>query len=402
MKAIVDSACDKGKSVLILAHRHLLLNQHKQLIKNCRIASVFTEVNHLGEYPRPDLIIIDEAHLSGAESYRKVCDFYKCKRVLFTATARRLDGKPLSLGDVIINGISADELIEQGCISRYELYAPKLDIDLSKVAMSGSDYNTTQLAEVMQQRKIYGDIIKYYRKLAENKQAIAYCTNIEHSKSICELFNSNGISAVHLDATTKEDDRSVIMNDFVAGKYKIICCCNIISEGITLPECDCVMLLRPTQSESLYIQQSCRCLTPREGKIATIIDFVGNVYAHGMPTEKRIYSLEATQKIKNSSREPEVIVRQCNACFKVYHGTNRICPYCGYDNGKTRQQIKADQEAELQRIKEIERKKEKEELKEASQSLASLIELGKKKGYKPGWAYQRWNILQQYRSKYRR
>src|SRR5699024_10207274 len=70
MKAIVDSAVKKHNSVLILAHRHLLINQHKLLIKNCRIASVFTEVNHLGEYPRSDLIIIDEAHLSGAESYR--------------------------------------------------------------------------------------------------------------------------------------------------------------------------------------------------------------------------------------------------------------------------------------------------------------------------------------------
>ena len=132
MKEIVDSACRKGNKVLILAHRNLLITQHKKLIENCRIASVFTEVNHLGENSEPQLIIIDEAHISGAASYQKVCDFYKCKRVLFTATAKRLDNKPLNLADVVINGISADELIKRGCISDYELYAPKLDIDLDK------------------------------------------------------------------------------------------------------------------------------------------------------------------------------------------------------------------------------------------------------------------------------
>jgi DNA or RNA helicases of superfamily II len=104
MKAIVEAAAEKNKNVLILAHRNILLEQHRKLINNCRIVSVFTEVNHLGENGVPDLIIIDEAHLSNANSYIKVCEYYKCKRILFTATACRLDGKPLVLADVIING----------------------------------------------------------------------------------------------------------------------------------------------------------------------------------------------------------------------------------------------------------------------------------------------------------
>ena len=141
MAEICNSAELKNKKVLILAHRNILIEQHKKLIKNCRIASVFTEVNHLGENGMPDLIIIDEAHISGCESYQKVCEFYKCKRILFTATAERLDGKPLNLADVIINGISADELIDRGYISHYNLYAPKLNFNLKNVSMSGSDFN---------------------------------------------------------------------------------------------------------------------------------------------------------------------------------------------------------------------------------------------------------------------
>lgn len=393
MDEICESAHRKGKSVLVMAHRRLLLAQHAKIIANARLESVFTEVNHLGENGPVDLIIIDEGHISGADSYKKVCDFYGCKRILFTATAKRLDNKPLSLADEILNGISADELIERGLISRYELYAPKLDIDLKKVSMSGADYNNEQLGEVMLDRKIYGDIIRYYRELADGKQAIAYCTNVKHSQSICQLFNDNGIPAIHIDASTPEKKREEAMAEYKAGKYAVLCNCNLISEGITLPECECCMLLRPTQSETLYIQQACRCLTPAPDKTAIIIDFVGNCYAHGTPTEKRVYTLDpGAQRVKNPSREPEVVVRECSNCLRVYKGNGPICPYCGFDNKKTKKQIEEDKKAELERIEELERKNKKKE-QGMAKTYEELVELAKKRGYKNprGWAWYAWN-----------
>ena len=259
--------------------------------------------------------------------------------------------------------------------------------------MSGSDFNNEQLGEVMLDRKIYGDIIKYYHKLAEGKQSIAYCTNIKHSLSIRDLFNDNGIPAVHMDASTPEKEREKIMSDFKEGKYKILCNCNLISEGITVPECECCLLLRPTQSETLYIQQACRCLTPREGKTAIIIDFVGNCYAHGTPTEKREYTLDEKQiRIKNPSREPEVTARECSNCLRVYRGTDPICPYCGFDNKKTRKQIKEDEKAELERIQKIERVQKSRE-QGMAKSYEELVQIGYKRGIKNprGWAWYVWN-----------
>ena len=89
MKAITQSANKKGNCVLILAHRNSLISQHKELFEDIdwnltRIESVFTEVRHLGEKGPVDLIIIDEAHISGAASYRKVCEYYNCSRIGFT------------------------------------------------------------------------------------------------------------------------------------------------------------------------------------------------------------------------------------------------------------------------------------------------------------------------------
>lgn len=380
MKEIVEKACAKGSKVLILAHRRLLLSQHSEIIKNARLESVFTEVNHLGENGSPDLIIIDEAHISAAASYQKVCNFYNCKRILFTATAKRLDNKPLNLCEVIINGIDADTLIERGLIAPYDLYAPKLNIDLSKVSMSGADFNNEELSETMCDRKIYGDIIKNYRKLANGKQALAYCVNVKHSQSICELFNSNGIPAKHIDSTTPEKEREQVIREFKDGKFTVLCNCNLISEGITLPECECCLLLRPTQSETLYIQQSCRCLTPLPNKRSVIIDYVGNCYAHGLPTEQRIYTMKS-QKIRNSTREPDVIVRECKHCLRVYKGTRSICPYCGFDNGKTKKEIEQEEKAELERITELHRKQARMEVGMA-RTESELIEIGRKRGYR--------------------
>lgn len=380
IKEICDNAMRKGSNVLVLAHRRLLLSQHSKLINSCRFQSVFTEVNHLGEYPNPDLIIIDEAHISASASYQRVCEYYKCKRILFTATAKRLDNKPLNLCDVIINGIDADSLIERGDIAPYDLYAPKLNINLSNVSMSGADFNNEQLGETMCDKKIYGDIIKYYRQLANDKQSIAYCVNIKHSRSVCDLFNANGIPAKHIDGTTPEAEREAIIEEFKTGEFKILCNCNLISEGITLPQCECCLLLRPTQSETLYIQQSCRCLTPLPNKRSIIIDFVGNCYAHGMPTEPRYYTLNNT-RIRNSSREPDLIVRQCGSCFRVYKGTNPICPYCNFNNGKTKREIEMDAKAELERITAIKQKQARIEVGMAK-TEAELIAIGIKRGYK--------------------
>lgn len=396
MKEICDNAVSKGSNVLILTHRRMLLKQHSELIKNVRYETPFTEVHHLGEHGNPDLIIIDEAHISGAESYRKICEYYKCKKILFTATAKRLDNKPLQC-DYIINGISGDELIDMGYVSPYDIYAPKLNIDLSNVSMSGADFNNEQLGETMCDRKIYGDIIKYYRELGENKQALVYCVNIRHAKEICKLFQDNGYSSAEMDSETPEKYRDVLLEKFKSGEIQILCNCNLISEGITLPECDCCLLLRPTQSETLYIQQACRCLTPRKGKRAIIIDYVGNVYTHGMPTEKREYSLTNNVKVRNPSREPDLIVRQCKNCLRVYKGNKPECPYCGYDNGKTRKQIEADEKAELERVTEIKRKQARMEVGMA-RDLNSLIEIGKKRGYKnPRWWAQQ--IIEARRSK---
>lgn len=406
MAKMTQDANKKGNRVLILAHRNSLINQHKELFKEfdltnkmVRIESVFTEVNHLGENGDVDLIIIDEAHISGAASYKKVCEYYNCKRVLFTATPARLDGKPLDLADTIITGITAKELIARGNISDYNYYAPDLNLDFSDVRKSCGDYNNQQIEEKMSSKTIYGDILKYYNLLGKGRQAIAYCVNVNHSKEVCEMFNNNGISSVHIDASTSEKEREKVMSDFKQGKFQILCNCNLISEGITLPSASVGLLLRPTLSLPLYIQQSCRVLTPVEGKKAVIIDYVGNVFRHGTPTQDREWTL--TTKVKeyiNENEDGTFKIRVCKECFSTFE-TAPVCPYCGAEYQLDSVEILNKKEIELKKIeeeKEIRRqeimrrtadKVSKYNSPEECRNFYELVEYGKAQKFKPGWAF---------------
>lgn len=406
MAAIAESANEKGNHVLILAHRNSLIEQHKELFENLelnnnltRIESVFTEVRHLGEHGIVDLIIIDEAHISGASSYRKVCEYYNCKRVLFTATPSRLDGKPLDLADTIVMGISAKELIKRGQISDYDYYAPNLDVDFSDVRKSCGDYNTQDLENKMSAKKIYGDILKYYKLLGKDQQAIAYCININHSKQVCDMFNEAGILAKHMDASTPENERQEIMNEFKEHKFKILCNCNLISEGITLPSANVGLLLRPTLSLPLYIQQACRVLTPVEGKKAIIIDYVGNVFRHGMPTDDREWSLSSKVKEYNNENEDGTFkIRVCQECFSTFEAAP-VCPYCGAVYETTPVEIQNIKEIQLKKVEE-EKERQRQVYKNNIQAKVSEYESPKEcknwfelvqycavHGYKPGYAF---------------
>ena len=406
MAKIAQDANKKKSKVLILAHRNSLLNQHKELFENLeldnynvRIESVFTEVNHLGEHGDVDLIIIDEAHLSGASSYQKVCQYYDCLRILFTATPARLDGKPLNLADTMVMGISAKELIKRGNISEFNYYAPDLNIDFSKINKTAGDFNNQQLGQAMGTKKIYGDVLKYYNMLAKDKQAIAYCVNIQHSQEVCEMFNDNNIPARHMDSHTPEKEREIILKEFKEGIFKILCNCNLISEGITLPSAEAGLLLRPTLSLTLYIQQAMRCLTPNENKKAVIIDYVNNIQRHGLPTQDREWNLETKVKeYYNENEDGTLKIRVCQECFSTFE-TAPICPFCGAEYEVTPIEIENMKEIEL---KKIEEEKEKQRITYLSniakkvesytspkqcKTLAELTEYAKMKGYKMGYAY---------------
>lgn len=361
---IAQQAQKKGNKVLFLVHRGELLDQtiatfdRFGIIRDTiDIAMVQKTANQFikGDIPAYDLIIFDEAHHSTSKTWKTIIDSQpQAKIVGLTATPCRLDGKPL--GDIyehLIVGISANSLINRGFLSEYDYFAPTVT-DLSALKKKGSDYDMTNAEELLDKPAIFGDIINHYQRLASGMQTICYCPTRAYSKKTAQLFNDNGISAVHFDGETPQAERKQIINDFRDKKIQVLCNVDLISEGFDVPDCHCCILLRPTQSSALFIQQATRALRPAPNKRAVIIDHVGNYIRHGFPTQDREWSLDKPlAKHKQSNDNGELKVRQCLVCFGTFP-TAPVCPYCGTPYELTKEEMANIQKIELKRIQEQE------------------------------------------------
>lgn len=308
-----------------------------------------------------------------------------------TATPIRLDGSGLSdVNDELVIGVSAKWLIENNCLSPYDYYAPSL-VDLTGIKIKKGDYDISSVENLMLRKAVFGDVIKHYNDLAGGRQAVCYCTSVRHSMETALQFNLAGIEAAHIDGSTPKSERERIINEFRRGAIDILCNVDLISEGFDVPDCECVILLRPTQSLTLYIQQSMRCMRYRKGKRAVIIDHVGNYARFGMPDADRSWTLEGRKKQKYEiSASEEVKIKECPNCFAVFKpfaddGTSvNICPYCGYEFPKKERAEIENESAELSKIEGfvLDFKTPEE-----CNSYGELLDYAKTHGYKKGWAF---------------
>lgn len=393
---VAKMTTEKGNRVLFLVHRKELLDQIQETFKTVGVnfdlvtfGMVMTIVNKLDRLPKPSLIITDENHHGLAASYKKIYNYFSdVLRLGFTATPIRLNGSGLGdVNDLLIEEVSVSWLIEHKRLAPYEYYAPKLiDTDELKKASTG-DFTKKSMDKAVG-NTIYGDVIKHYESLAENEQAIAYCHSIEASKHTAEIFNQAGYKAAHIDAKTPKIDRELIIQRFRNKEIKILCNVDLIGEGFDVPDCTTVIMLRPTKSLSLFIQQAMRGMRYRPNKTSIIIDHVGNVNQFGLPDTERKWTLAAKKKTNTGS---DITVVQCKKCFGAYEqNTERLCPYCGFKQPvETKEStLKKDEAKDLEKVNKSDFKIVMDfRNPEDCRSLKELQELAKNRGYKPGWAW---------------
>ena len=340
-----------NKRVLIIAHRRELLRQISNALKavgvrhsvmaggsrgipftNVVVASVFTLARRLKHFPEPHLIIGDEAHHFTPESSWGQCvnAFPKAHVLGVTATPERLDGKGLGLMfDDMVIGPTVAELTEQGYLTPAEVYAPSKP-DLQGLRTRMGDYVNAELESAMDKPSITGNAVHHYRKLADGKLAIAFCVSVKHAKDVAEEFRRAGYRASHIDGGMEERERDQVLKDFAAGTIQILTSCDLVSEGFDLPAVEVAILLRPTKSLSLYIQQVGRAVRPAPGKATTIVlDHAGNTAVHGFIDEHREWQLTDGAARKKSDGEKPATVRTCPKCFAM-HRPMPVCPKCGH------------------------------------------------------------------------
>jgi superfamily II DNA or RNA helicase len=242
----------------------------------------------------------------------------------------------------------------------------------------------------MDRPTVTGDAIAHYQRLAAGQQAIAFCCNVAHAVSVCDAFKTAGISAALLLGNTA--DRDQVVAQYSAGVVRVLVTVDVVSEGFDVPAASCAILLRPTQSLGLYLQQVGRVLRPAPGKdAALILDHVGNVPRHGFPDDPREWSLAEGAVKRSGTAAPSV--RTCPECYAAFKPAP-ICPVCGAQCAPIRstkiRQIMGElkelkREQVQQRIEERDRAKRE---RQAARTLPQLLALAKKRGYSPGWAYR--------------
>jgi superfamily II DNA or RNA helicase len=185
-----------------------------------------------------------------------------------------------------------------------------------------------------------------------------------------------------------KSERAAAIKSFESGETWILSNVSLFGEGFDVSACDGVILLRKTSSLSLFIQMCGRAMRPHESKEkAIILDHMSNVAQHGLPDDDHDWSLEGRKKGKKKTSEV-VPIRQCPKCYFVFE-PQRCCPQCGFDMGKTPEELeKIEGELkevirEQEAIQQIQKKREVGQAK----TLQDLEKIALERGYKKGWAH---------------
>ena len=402
----------KKNRVLFLVHRREILDQtittfkkQKVDLKLTTLGMVQTLTRHIENIPEPRLIIVDEGHRALAKSYQRILkQFPKAIVLLFTATPHRTGRMQLDqIADDIIVGQSIHELTDKGFLAPFRYFQPPNDFD-SKLLKRGStgDFTNESMQQAMS-TKIFGHIVKQYKRIANGMQAVVYTYSVDSAIKIANEFNSEGISAVEVDGTTSKEKRDLAVRKFREQEIKILVNVNLFTEGVDLPNVDCVIMARPTASLALYLQFSMRCLNPRKGKTAIIIDHANNFKTFGYPDDDRDWKQaikSGKQKNKSLLTDSGISITTCDYCFAVVKASevkNGKCPICG-------KPIKVHEAKPVSDVDLVEATKERQKAiheivkndllksvanKSVSElhSLRELQAYAKLHSYKPGWAW---------------
>jgi DNA repair protein RadD len=404
-----SQAAAKGNRTLILAHRAELLRQtsatldrfgveHGLIVPGAemtaslvQVASVQTLTRRLGRLTwAPNLIVVDEAHhCTRATGHGAILAHYSEARILgCPANPARLDGQGLGVAvggffDAMVLGPTVRELVEQGHLSRPVVFAPPGRPDLSSIRTLAGDFDKGALAEAVDKPAITGNCVEHYRRLAAGAPAIAFCVSVAHAENVAEAFRLAGYQAASIDGTLSDTNRRQRIEDLGAGRLNVLTSCEIISEGTDVPIVAAALLLRPTQSLGLYLQQAGRALRAYPGKErALILDHVGNVHRHGLPDADREWSLASVKARQAKPKRPSI--RECPACYAT-HNPAPCCPCCGFRYPVQAREVEevAGELTEIQRTaaRLIARREQGQ-----AQTLDDLRALASRRGYRPGCA----------------
>ena len=265
-------------------------------------------------------------------------------------------------------------------------------MELTGIKKTGGDFNAAALEKAMadpENSRIIGDCIAAYKLHADHQPAIAFCVTVAHGEAVAEQFRAAGYKAACVHGGLPANERDAMIAGLNTGATEVLCSCELISEGLDVPAVSAVILLRPTASLGLHLQQIGRGLRPAPGKThLTVLDHVGNCLEHGRADDARKWTLDAGLIRERKSKE--AAVRRCQDCGAANATTATKCEACGAEFPAPEAR---DFTAAPGELIEMNRERIKFLADQPHHRLRGMIlsepevrAIAREKGYKRGWA----------------
>jgi superfamily II DNA or RNA helicase/diadenosine tetraphosphate (Ap4A) HIT family hydrolase/HKD family nuclease len=287
--------------ILFVAHRNEILNQASNSFARVRpqahigfyhgeqkdpgaqilFANIATLQNHLERFAPDafDYLIVDEFHHAASAGYRKVIDYFRPRFFLgLTATPERTDGGDL-LGLCLQNLVYRCDLVrgigdKLLCPFRY-FGVPDL-VDYTNIPWRSGRFDPEALDQALAAEARAENAYEHYRALAQSR-TIAFCCSQRHADYMGEFFRSKGLRVAVVHSGPHSDGRAESVRRLSEGELDLLCCVDMFNEGLDVPQIDTVMMLRPTESKVIWLQQLGRGLRVHPGKThLSVIDYIGN------------------------------------------------------------------------------------------------------------------------------
>jgi superfamily II DNA or RNA helicase/HKD family nuclease len=295
--------------LLFLAHREELLRQARDRFRHVLRDESFGDLLGGGEEPSSyehlfatiqsfrsrgliesqgathwEYVVLDEAHHVPAESYREIVASLRPRILLgLTATPERMDGESILpwFEDRIADEMRLWHAIERQYLVPFDYYGVHDGTDLTGLSWSRGSYAIGELEQrylgnMRRANLIIREFCEFYGdwRLA---RGLGFCVSIAHAQFMAESFRQAGISALAITSESPDDERAQAATRLRNREVNVLFTVDLLNEGVDIPEADCVLFLRPTESSTVFLQQLGRGLRLDTGKTTCLVlDFIGN------------------------------------------------------------------------------------------------------------------------------
>jgi hypothetical protein len=232
-----------------------------------------------------DVVIIDEFHHAAAASYRRLLERLEPRELLgLTATPERSDGLPVLhwFDDRIAAELRLWDAIDQHRLTPFAYYGIADALDLREIPWRrGRGYDERALTNVITATDVWARYVlkQFIEHFGDppNVRALGFCVGVDHARYMARVFNRHGVPAVAVTGETRDDERKRALRDLERGDVRVVFSVDLFNEGVDVPTVDALLMLRPTESPLLFLQQLGRGLRKVDGKaVCTVLDFVGH------------------------------------------------------------------------------------------------------------------------------